>query len=67
MYDAKYETKKRNKNKQTNYIYNYINVYYNYQTINYLIIFLINVNVYRVISLTSITYGQQLQFGQVIS
>ena len=45
MYNMKYETNERNKNKPTNYIYAYINVYYNYHTVNYLIIFLININV----------------------
>ena len=45
MYNMKYETNERNKNKLTNYIYAYINVYYNYCTVNYLIIFLININI----------------------
>ena len=47
MYDTKYETNERNKskNKLTIYIYNYINIFYDYHPIDYLIIFLININV----------------------
>ena len=45
MYDTKYETNERNKNKLTNTIYTYINVYYNYGSVDYLIIFLININI----------------------
>ena len=35
----------KTKNKPTNYIYNYVNIYYNYHSIDYLIILLININV----------------------
>ena len=47
MYDTIYETKEINKikNKPTNVIYNYINVCYNYHSIDYLIILLINIYV----------------------
>ena len=33
-------------NKPTNYVYVYVNIYYNNCTVNYLIIYLININVY---------------------
>ena len=45
MYNTNMKEIKNKKNKLTNYIYNYINIYYNYHSNDYLISFLININV----------------------